>query len=83
MSYKIQLVDSSTQQIINFDPKVQQQIIAKLDELAINPLPEDAKILEEDNSLYLFQANRYRIVYQIKDKASLITVAKIAHPQDY
>ena len=55
----------------------------RLEELALNPLPEGVKNLEAGKHLYLVFLNQYRIVYQIQSEASLITVTKVAHLKDY
>ncbi|MCF2145051.1 type II toxin-antitoxin system RelE/ParE family toxin [Desmonostoc muscorum LEGE 12446] len=83
MSYKVQIINTAVQQIKQLNSQVQQQAIAKLEELAFNPLPEGVKNLESGENLYLVFLDKYRIVYQIHQEASLITVTKVAHPKDY
>ncbi len=58
-------------------------MIQKLAELVLNPTPEGAKSLVDEENLYLVTFNQYRLVYQVQKEASLITVAKVAHLQDY
>ncbi|MBH8551943.1 type II toxin-antitoxin system RelE/ParE family toxin [Nostocaceae cyanobacterium CENA357] len=83
MSYQVQVLSTVVQQIEKLNPSVQQEVVKKLEELAINPLPEGAKKLEDEKPLYLVRFNDYRIVYRIQEEASLITVTKVAHPKDY
>lgn len=83
MSYRVQIVNTAVQQIEQLNSPVRQQVFMKLEELALNPLPEGVKNLESGENLYLVILNKYRIVYQIKEEASLITVTKVAHPKDY
>ncbi|MFK0732146.1 MAG: type II toxin-antitoxin system RelE/ParE family toxin [Gloeotrichia echinulata GP01] len=83
MSYQVQVVSSAVQQIENLDLKLQQQVIMKLEELALNPRIEGVKNLESGNDLYLFVLDKYRIVYQIQEDAALITVTKVSHAKDY
>ncbi|MEH2181266.1 type II toxin-antitoxin system RelE family toxin [Nostoc sp.] len=83
MSYRVEIVNTAVQQIKQLNSQVQQQAIAKLEELALNPLPQGVKNLESEGNLYLVIFDKYRIVYQIQEEASLITVTKVAHPKDY
>lgn len=83
MSYRVQIVNTAVQQIEQLNSPVRQQVFMKLEELALNPLPEGVKNLESGENLYLVILDKYRIVYQIKEEASLITVTKVAHPKDY
>ena len=83
MSFRVQIVNTAVQQIEQLNSPVRQQVFMKLEELALNPLPEGVKNLESGENLYLVILDKYRIVYQIKEEASLITVTKVAHPKDY
>ncbi|MDJ0800585.1 MAG: type II toxin-antitoxin system RelE/ParE family toxin [Calothrix sp. MO_167.B12] len=83
MSYQVQVVSDAIQKIENLDSSVQHQLMMKLEELALNPLPEGVKKLEDEKHLYLFHLNEYRVVYQIQEEASLITIIKVAHPKNY
>jgi mRNA interferase RelE/StbE len=83
VSYQLEVVSCAVQQIEKLNPQVQQQVMMKLEELALNPLPEGVKNLEARKHLYLAFLNQYRIVYQVQEAASLITVTKVAHLKDY
>jgi mRNA interferase RelE/StbE len=83
VSYRVEIVNTAVQQIKQLNSQVQQQAIAKLEELALNPLPQGVKNLESGENLYLVIFDKYRIVYQIQEEASLITVTKVAHPKVY
>ncbi|MDZ8051705.1 MAG: type II toxin-antitoxin system RelE family toxin [Aulosira sp. ZfuVER01] len=71
------------EQLKKLNSAVQQQVITKIEELALNPFPEGVKKLDAETALYLLLFNDYRIVYQIQEQASLITVTKVAHPKNY
>ncbi len=83
MSYQVQVISTVVQQIEKLNSSVQQQMVMKMEELAINPLPEGVRKLEEKKPLYLVRVDDYRIVYQVQEEPSLITVTKIAHLKDY
>ncbi|MEH2107973.1 type II toxin-antitoxin system RelE family toxin [Nostoc sp.] len=83
MSYQVTLVPSAVQRITQFDSVVQQRLAQKLEELGLNPLPEDAHPLKDTERFYKVRLGEYRIIYQIEDQPLLLTVIKIAHLKDY
>ncbi|MBE8986898.1 type II toxin-antitoxin system RelE family toxin [Nostoc sp. LEGE 12450] len=83
MSYQVALAPSAVQKIAELDSDVQQRLAQKLEELALNPRPEDAHPLKNTEQLYKVLLGEYRIIYQIQDQPLLVTVIKIAHPKDY
>ncbi|MEH1923605.1 type II toxin-antitoxin system RelE family toxin [Nostoc sp.] len=83
MSYQVALAPSIVQKITELDSEVQQRLAQKLEELALNPRPEDAHPLKDTERLYKVRLDQYRIIYQIQDQALLLTVIKIAHLKDY
>ncbi|MEH2112294.1 type II toxin-antitoxin system RelE family toxin [Nostoc sp.] len=83
MSYQVALAPSAVQKITELDSEVQQGLAKKLDELALNPHPEDAQPLRDIERLYKVRLGEYRIIYQIQEQPLLLTVMKIAHLKDY
>ncbi|MEH2323737.1 MAG: type II toxin-antitoxin system RelE/ParE family toxin [Nostoc sp.] len=83
MSYQIALTPSSVQKITELDSVVQRRLAQKLEELALNPRPEDAHPLKDTERLYKVRLGEYRIIYQIQEQPLLVTVVKIAHLKDY
>ncbi|OYD98113.1 hypothetical protein CDG76_04685 [Nostoc sp. 'Peltigera membranacea cyanobiont' 210A] len=83
MSYQVALAPSAVQKIAELDSEVQQRLAQKLEELALNPYPEDAHPLKNTERLYKVLLGEYRIIYQIQDQPLLLTVIKIAHLKDY
>ncbi|MBN3943322.1 MAG: type II toxin-antitoxin system RelE/ParE family toxin [Nostoc sp.] len=83
MSYQVVLAPSSVQTITELDSIVQQRLAQKLEELALNPRPEDAHPLKDIEGLYKVRLGEYRIIYQIQDQPLLLTVIKITHLTDY
>ncbi|MBN3958508.1 type II toxin-antitoxin system RelE/ParE family toxin [Nostoc sp. NMS8] len=83
MSYQVALAPSTVQKITELDSEVQQRLAQKLEELSLNPRPEDAHPLKDTERLYKVRLGQYRIIYQIQDQPLLLTVIKIAHLKDY
>ncbi|MCL6751065.1 type II toxin-antitoxin system RelE/ParE family toxin [Nostoc sp. CCCryo 231-06] len=83
MSYQVALAPSAVQRIAELESEVQQRLAQKLEELALNPRPEDAHPLKDTERLYKLRLGEYRIIYQIEDQPLLVTLIKIAHLKDY
>ncbi|MEH2120311.1 type II toxin-antitoxin system RelE family toxin [Nostoc sp.] len=83
MSYQVALAPSAVQRIAELDSEVQQRLAQKLEELGLNPRPEDAHLLKDTERLYKVRLGEYRIIYQIQEQPLLLTVIKIAHLKDY
>jgi mRNA interferase RelE/StbE len=62
--------------------KIQRQLIAHIETLAVNPRPAGCKLLYTEEKLYRVRSGNYRVIYQIQDKKLLIVVVKIAHRKD-
>lgn len=59
-----------------------KKISIKIDRLAKNPRPKNAKKLINQKNLFRVRSGDYRIIYQIKDSVLLILVVKIGHRKD-
>lgn len=63
-----------------YPAKVQLQILKKILALSLDPRPSDSKKLE--GSVYRVTVGEYRIVYEIDDEASRVTVFLVAKRGD-
>ena len=57
--------------------KIQRQLFAHIEALALNPRPAGCKLLYSDEKIYRIRSGNYRIIYQIQDKILLVVVVKI------
>lgn len=57
-------------------PKIQRQLIGRIENLAQNPRPQDSKLLNSQKQIYRIRSGNYRIIYQVQDKKLLVLVAK-------
>ncbi len=82
MSYQVDLTPASVRQIKKLPSDIQQKVVLKLEELALEPRPDKVVKLEGTASLYRVRLGKYRIVYQIQDELLLVTVVKVAHRRE-
>jgi mRNA interferase RelE/StbE len=83
MSYQVMLTPTAVEQIKRLDVETEQKTARKLEELALNPRQRGVQKLEGSELLYKVFLDEYRLICEIKDEPSLITVVKVAHPSDY
>ena len=77
MVYKIQIARVAQKQMLSLPGEAQKEIVRPIDSLANTPRPIGCKKLK-GMELCRFRLGRYRVVYQINDKAKLITIVKVA-----
>jgi mRNA interferase RelE/StbE len=58
------------------------RIIAKISALATNPRPHGSEKLAGHDDRYRVRQGNYRVVYEINDRASQITIYKIGHRRE-
>lgn len=79
MSYQVEFSRGASKQFRKLPPSIQERVQAKIDELAVEPRPNQVKKLQGDDSLYRIRVGNYRIVYEIKDDVLLVIVIRIKH----
>lgn len=77
MVYKIQIVRAAQKQMLSLPREAQMEIVKAIDSLANMTRPIGCKKLK-GVELWRFRTGRYRVIYQINDKAKLITIVKAA-----
>jgi mRNA interferase RelE/StbE len=75
--YRIEIISAAQKQILSLTRQAQVQIARVIDGLANEPRPSRCKKLR-GTDLWRVRLGHYRVVYAIDDKASLVTVIKIA-----
>ncbi|MUG91379.1 type II toxin-antitoxin system mRNA interferase toxin, RelE/StbE family [Scytonema sp. UIC 10036] len=82
MAYQIEFTPAANRQFKKLPKEVQQRIERKVNQLAIEPLPDGVKKLKGTDSLYRVPVGSYRIIYQILDAVLLVTVVRVAHRKE-
>ncbi len=80
--YSIELKPRASKFIEAQPEKIQHQLFAHIEALALNPRPAGCKFLYADEKLYRIRSGNYRIIYQIQDKILLVVVVKIGDRKD-
>lgn len=82
MAYEVIVQPSAARELRKLPKEVQRRIGKKIDELAGNPRPPDAKALEGGKGFFRVRAGDYRIIYTVKDRALIVLVVRIGHRSD-
>ncbi len=82
MAYRIEVKPSAADALARIPQPHRRRIARKIDRLAENPRPRDARALEGRLSLYRIRVGDYRVVYQIQDAALLVLVVRIGERGD-
>ena len=82
MAYKIEFTEEAAEQIEALPKKIAGQVIRKIEALATEPRPTQAKRLTEHEHLYRVRSGDYRILYQIEDRKVLVLVVKVGNRRD-
>ena len=82
MAHEVVLQPSAARELRNLPKVIRKRIGKKIDELAENPRPPDAKALAGGEGFRRVRAGDYRIVYTVKDQVLIVLVVRIGHRRD-
>jgi mRNA interferase RelE/StbE len=75
--YSIELKPRASKFIEAQPAKIQRQLFAHIEALALNPRPAGCKLLHTIEKLYRIRSGNFRIIYQIQDKILLVVIVKV------
>ena len=82
-SYKLSIKPSAGKELEAVGSKADRtRIVAKITALATNPRPHGSEKLAGYDDRYRIRQGNYRVVYEIIDNASRVTIYKIGHRRD-
>jgi mRNA interferase RelE/StbE len=80
--YSVELKPLAVKFIAAQPKKIQRQLIAHIEALAVNPRPAGCKLLYTEEKLYRIRSGNDRIIYQIQDKILLVVIVKVGDRKD-
>jgi len=69
MTYRVEVKPSAADALAKIPEPHRRRVVRKIDQLADNPRPRGAILLEGPSSLYRTRVGDYRVIYQIQDRA--------------
>ena len=82
MAYKVEFTEEAAEQVEALPKKIAGQVIRKIEALATEPRPTQAKRLTDHEHLYRVRSGDYRILYHIEDRKLLVLVVKVGNRRD-
>ena len=82
MTYRIEVKSSAADTLAKIPQTHRRRIARKIDQLADNPRPRGAIVLEGPSSLYRIRVGDYRVIYQIQDAVLVVLVVRIGQRGD-
>ncbi len=79
MSYRVVILPRAQKQLRSIPSRAAETIEEKLCSLAENPRPVGCKKLRGREAAWRIRVGDYRIVYEIDDAGTTVTVAKVGH----
>ena len=77
-SYRIEIKNSAQKEIKNLPQQDMRRVVAKIQELALNPrMPDSIKLTSQEQ--YRVRVGQYRILYEIRDEVLLVMVVRVAN----
>ena len=82
MAYRIELTPQAAKQLATLERQTLKRIAARIDALAGDPRPANARKLSAKEGLYRIRVGDYRVIYRIVDRMVLVTIIRIGHRRD-
>ena len=81
-TYEVQFVHSAAKEFRSLSTELKRRIGAAVDGLGQNPRPPGVRKLVGHERLYRMRVGRYRVVYEIDDKAQQVRITRIRHRRE-
>ena len=82
MAYAIEFVPSARRELRKLPREVQLKLNERIDSLSSDPRPRGSRKLKGTDELWRVRVSDYRIVYEVRDKALLVLVVRVAHRRE-
>lgn len=80
--YAVELSHRATKQFLALSAEVRGRLAPRIDALADDPRPANARKLEGVKDAYRLRVGDYRVVYEIREERRQVLIARIAHRRD-
>lgn len=80
--YRIELKRPAERDLEDLDAATGRRILVAIEDLSTNPHPRQSRKLVGSENSYRLRVGRYRVLYQVDDRNSLIIVFAVGHRRD-
>ena len=83
MPYRIEIDRQALKVLAALPKKVQRQIATRIDALAEEPFPADARQVKGQEDIWRLRSGSYRIAYAVRQNILLILVLRVGDRKDF
>jgi mRNA interferase RelE/StbE len=76
-TYRLEIPTDVRRQIDRLPGHYRQRVKEIIQRLAVNPRPDNAKLLREKEAIYRIALDQIRIVYSVEDEILVVEVVKV------
>lgn len=82
MTYRVELTTAAAKQVKKLPKPARDRVVDAIEDLADDPRPHGAKKLAGEKTAWRVRVGDYRVIYDVQDKALVVTVVRAAHRRD-
>jgi mRNA interferase RelE/StbE len=82
MAYRLQFLPAALRDLDRLPTPVRVRVLRRIETLADTPRPAGVVKLSGQGNLWRLRVGEYRVVYEIEDRAHVVTVLVVAHRKD-
>jgi len=76
VAYRIEMTSSAERQLRAIEKNIRPQLLLHLYQLAVDPRPSAAVVVDEENEAYRLNVGDYGILYWIREKSAVVLSIK-------
>ena len=82
MRYTVVFMPRAEKDLAKLPARDAKRVVSRIERLADNPRPENAKKLVGTDDLYRLRVSAYRVIYQVVDERVVVVVVRIRDRKD-
>ncbi len=80
--YRVEIRRPAARELDKLDPRLGRRILEAIEGLATKPRPAQSRKLAGSENSYRLRVGSYRILYQVDDPESLVSVFAVGHRRE-
>jgi mRNA interferase RelE/StbE len=81
-TYQVEWKTSALGDLKRLDRQVVPRIVAAVDSLATNPLPDGVRKLQGSQRSYRLRVGTYRVIYELHESRLAVVIVRVRHRKD-